>query len=86
MPAMVRWPGMIRAGSRTDALAATYDVFATMLSLAGARPPPDRIIDGTALSGPISTILTVLSWICVGIHRRGVLPSPVLALDWPIWC
>ena len=40
----------------------------------------------TALSGSISTILTVLDWICVGIHGRGALPSPVLALDWPIWC
>ena len=33
----------------------------------------------TALSGSISTILTVLSWICVGIHRCGALPSPVCA-------
>ena len=51
MPAMVRWPGTIRPGSRTDVLAATYDVFATMLSLAGARPPPERIIDGKDLTG-----------------------------------
>ena len=35
--------------------------------------------EGTALSGSISTILTVLSWICVGIHRCGVLSSPVCA-------
>ena len=34
---------------------------------------------GAALSGSISTILTVLSWICVGIHSRRVLPSPVCA-------
>ena len=34
---------------------------------------------GTALSGSISTILTVLSWICVGIHSRRALPSPVCA-------
>ena len=34
---------------------------------------------GTALSGSISTVLTGLSWICAGIHRRGALPSPVLA-------
>ena len=33
----------------------------------------------TALSGPIFTILTVLSWICVGIHRCEAMPSPVCA-------
>ena len=42
--------------------------------------------EGTSLSGSISTILTVLNWICVGIHRCGALPSPVLALNWPISC
>ena len=33
----------------------------------------------TALSGSISTVLTGLSWICVGIHSRRALPSPVCA-------
>ena len=35
--------------------------------------------EGTTLSGSISTVLTVLSWICVGIHSRRALPSPVCA-------
>ena len=35
--------------------------------------------DGTALSGSISTLLTGLSWICVGTHSRRALPSPVCA-------
>ena len=34
---------------------------------------------GTALSGSISTVLTVLSWICVGTHSRRALPTPVCA-------
>ena len=33
----------------------------------------------TALSGSISTVSTVLSWICVGIHSRRALPCPVCA-------
>ena len=37
------------------------------------------ISHGTALSGSISTVLTVFSWICVGIHRCGALLSPVCA-------
>ena len=34
---------------------------------------------GTALSGSISTVLTVLSWICVGIHSRRALLCPLCA-------
>ena len=34
---------------------------------------------GTSLSGPISTVLTILSWICAGICMCGTLPSPVCA-------
>ena len=34
---------------------------------------------GTALSGSISTVLTLLSWICAGISMCGALPSPVCA-------
>ena len=34
---------------------------------------------GTALSGSFFTVLTGLSCICVGIHSRGVLPSPICA-------
>ena len=45
----------------------------------GNEIPMRRTPKGTALSGSISTILTGLSWICVGIHRRRALPSPVCA-------
>ena len=34
---------------------------------------------GTSLSGSISTILTIWSWICAGIYMCGALPSPVCA-------
>ena len=34
---------------------------------------------GTSLSGSISTIWTVLSWMCVGIRSYRVLPSHVCA-------
>ena len=37
------------------------------------------ICGGTALSSSISTVLTGLSWICVGVHSRRALPSPVCA-------
>jgi hypothetical protein len=46
---MVRWPGNVKPGSRTDSLAATYDIFSTMVALAGAELPGERIIDGLDL-------------------------------------
>ena len=33
----------------------------------------------TSLSGSISTILTISSWICAGMDMCGSLPSPVCA-------
>jgi len=50
MPAIVRWPGVIKPGSFTGELAATYDIFTTMLTMANVPLPPGRIIDGTDLT------------------------------------
>ena len=33
--------------------------------------------NGTSISGQIATSLTTFGWMCVGIHRRRVLPSPM---------
>lgn len=44
-----RWPGRIKPGRVTDAIASTMDIFPTMLALAGVKLPP-RIIDGMDLS------------------------------------
>ena len=40
---------------------------------------PDGHTPGTSLSGPISTILTPLSWIFAGVYMCGALLSPVCA-------
>ena len=48
-PAAVRWKGTIPPGRTTDALAATYDIFATILALSKA-PAPDVILDGKDLT------------------------------------
>ncbi len=46
VPAIVRWPGVIPAGTVCDQLATTMDLYPTFASLAGAKLPADRIIDG----------------------------------------
>jgi hypothetical protein len=50
MPAIVRWPGVIAPGTETAELAATYDIFTTMLTMAAVPLPSDRIIDGKDLT------------------------------------
>ena len=47
-PAFVRWKGTF-APRYTDALAATYDIYATVLGLAGVAAPTDRVLDGKDL-------------------------------------
>ena len=46
VPCIVRWPGRIPAGSRSDAITSTLDVLPTFADLAGGSIPLGRIIDG----------------------------------------
>jgi arylsulfatase A len=39
MPMIARWPGKIKAGSKTDHISAQYDVMATLAELSGAKAP-----------------------------------------------
>jgi hypothetical protein len=54
MPALVRWPGRVPAGSCTDALVSTLDVLPTILSFAGVTAPmlQQMNLDGVNI-GPI---------------------------------
>ena len=47
VPALAWWPGTIEAGTRTDTLCWSLDVFPTMLELAGTASP--RPLDGRSL-------------------------------------
>jgi arylsulfatase A len=45
-PAIAWWPGTVAAGVVETAVVSTLDVFPTVLAMAGADLPQDRIIDG----------------------------------------
>jgi arylsulfatase A-like enzyme len=49
VPAFVRWPGKIQAGSSTKQVAVTMDWTATILAVAGAKPNKDFPLDGIDL-------------------------------------
>jgi arylsulfatase A len=46
VPFVARWPGKIPAGSVIDTPAIAYDVFPTVVRLAGGKIPKDRTYDG----------------------------------------
>ena len=49
MPLLVRWPGVVRPGSRPDALVQNIDYAATFLEMAGIPAPPD--LQGKSFAG-----------------------------------
>ncbi|MGQ9650042.1 MAG: sulfatase family protein [Phycisphaerae bacterium] len=49
-PGIAWWPGRIKPGRVTAALAGTMDLFPTFIKLAGGEVPRDRVIDGVDMS------------------------------------
>jgi len=49
VPAVAYWPGRIKAGTTTDETVLGMDLFATMMSIAGAKPPASLKLDGVDL-------------------------------------
>lgn len=50
VPAMLRWPGRIKAGTTSDAVISMLDVMPTIVELAGLKLPANRTIDGQSLN------------------------------------
>jgi arylsulfatase A-like enzyme len=46
VPCIVRWPGRVKAGAKSDAIFSTLDFMPTFAALAGYKVPGDRVIDG----------------------------------------
>ena len=46
VPAIIRWPGKVKAGGESDAIFATLDFLPTFATLCGYEVPKDRVIDG----------------------------------------
>ena len=48
-PLLVRWPGVVKAGSIINTPVSSPDFFPTLLEVAGAKPSPGQTLDGTSL-------------------------------------
>ncbi len=53
VPAIVNWPGVTRAGTRSDAMIQSTDFYPTLLSLLGLPPTPDHPIDGVDITAAL---------------------------------
>jgi arylsulfatase A-like enzyme len=53
-PLIVRYPGHVPMGARSDAFAHVLDVVPTLLAYAGVTPSPDTTLDGRSLTGVLA--------------------------------
>jgi arylsulfatase A-like enzyme len=77
-PLIVRWPGMISAGTVVSAPAVTTDVFPTLLELAGLPGQPANHADGASLVGAMDgepDVHEALFWHFPHYHGSGNRPG-----------
>jgi arylsulfatase A-like enzyme len=76
VPAIVRWPGVTRAGTVSNQPAITMDWTATMIAAAGGRPDPEYPLDGedfsTVLAGTRGPYERTFFW---RTRRQGAMRS-----------
>lgn len=79
VPLIAWWPGRIQAGSISDELAMTMDLFPTLACLAGADPGSNHPLDGIDISnvffGNSTTTDRTLYW-KIGDHIKAVRKGP----------
>jgi len=49
VPMIVLWPGVVKAGSRSDALVSSVDLYPTLLEMAGLKPKAGVALDGVSV-------------------------------------
>jgi arylsulfatase A-like enzyme len=76
-PLIVRWPGVVKSGSRSDVPVHNVDLYPTFLAVAGAIPRPGHTLDGESLlpllRGNGALRRTAIFW-----HFPGYLNAPVI--------
>jgi arylsulfatase A-like enzyme len=83
VPMVVRWPGRVRGGTRTDETVSTVDVVPTIVEAAGGDPLANEI-DGVSLR-PVLEAESALGREAVVLYRRYGQPyAAVLASGWKL--
>jgi len=82
VPFIVRWPGVVPAGTVSDQPAAHIDVYPTLLELAGGRPRPGQPLDGVSLVPLLRDPASRLGRAAIHWHFPGYLESYVHPRGW----
>jgi arylsulfatase A-like enzyme len=82
VPFIVRWPGVVPAGTLSDQPAAHIDVYPTLLELAGGRPRPGQLLDGVSLVPLLRNPGSQLGRAAIHWHFPGYLESYVHPRGW----
>lgn len=89
VPCLLRWPGKVRAGSVSDAIGSTLDVFPTIAAAAGASLPKGLELDGgvdlTQLLRKPAMVENRSLFFEFKAQQRGVEPSLPLAVRKGRW-
>jgi arylsulfatase A-like enzyme len=75
-PFIVRWPGTIAAGSKSDIPVINVDLFPTFLDVAGVETPSGKVLDGESLL-PVLRGQGALKRGAIFWHFPGYLDNPV---------
>ena len=76
-PFIVRWPSVIKAGSKSDVPVINLDLFPTFLAAAGAPVPAGKVLDGESLL-PLLRGTGTLQRRAIFWHFPGYLNQPVI--------
>ncbi len=88
-PMIIKWPGVVRAGSLCDVPVTSTDFYPTMLEMAGLPPRPRQHVDGVSLAGLLKGTGTLdrkaIYWHYPHYHGSGNRPSgAVRAADYKL--
>ncbi len=75
-PFLVRWPGVVKPGTRCSVPVINVDLFPTFIAAAGAKPPPNQPLDGESLL-PLLKQEGDLQRTAIFWHFPGYLDRPV---------
>jgi len=76
-PFIVRWPGMVRPGTRSEVPVINVDLYPTFLAVAGAAVPEGKVLDGESLL-PLLRGEGQLNREAIFWHFPGYLNGPVI--------
>jgi arylsulfatase A-like enzyme len=77
VPFIVRWPGVVKAGTTSEIPVAHVDVYPTFIDIAGARTRPGYILDGVSFAGALRDPSARLGREAIYWHFPGYLESYV---------